>query len=272
MIALVSGCMASMYTRVMNSSIPKVTELLDLTGSVVLVTGSSGGIGAGIAKRLHEAGASVAIHCSSNLAGAEKLAAHLGNRIMIVQGDVQRDSERLCEEVVAKFGTLDALVNNAGIQPVKPFLELTSADIAEMLRVNVQGVMELSSVAAKHMLGRGGAIVNISSIEGLQPALNHSHYATSKAAVLMQTRASALELGRHGIRVNAVAPGLIDAEGLEEAWTDGVTRWRKTCPLERLGTPEDVADAVLFLISRAARWITGATLTVDGGMLTNNVW
>jgi NAD(P)-dependent dehydrogenase (short-subunit alcohol dehydrogenase family) len=255
----------------MNSSF-KVSELLDLTGTVALVTGSSGGIGAGIARRLHEAGASVAVHYSSNRDGAQRLALSLHDRVTIVQGDVQRDCDRLCQEVVASFGKLDFLVNNAGIQPVKPYLELTGGDISEMLRVNVQGVMELSSAAVKHMLGRGGAIVNISSIEGVQPALNHSHYATAKAAVLMQTRASALELGRHGIRVNAVCPGLIDAEGLKDAWSEGVTRWRKACPLERLGTPEDVADAVLFLCSSASRWISGATLTVDGGMLTNNVW
>ena len=191
---------------------------------------------------------------------------------MVVQGDVQRDAKKLCQQVVAVFGKLNGLVNNAGIQPVTPYLELSSVDISEMLRVNVQGVMELSGFAAKHMLESGGSIVNISSIEGLQPALGHSHYATAKAAVLMHTRASALELGKYNIRVNAVAPGLIDREGLWEAWSDGVTRWRKSCPLERLGTSEDVADAVLFLISRAARWMTGATLTVDGGMLTNNVW
>ncbi len=188
----------------------------------MLVTGSSSGIGAGIASRLHQAGASVVIHCSSNRAGAEALAATLGDRVHVVQGDVQRDAERLCLEVIAQFGQLDALVNNAGIQPVKPYLELTQTDISEMLRVNVQGVMELSGAAAKHMKN-GAAIVNISSIEGLQPAFNHSHYATSKAAVLMHTRASALELGKHGIRVNAIAPGLIDREGLEEAWQDGVT-------------------------------------------------
>jgi NAD(P)-dependent dehydrogenase (short-subunit alcohol dehydrogenase family) len=117
-----------------------------------------------------------------------------------------------------------------------------------------------------------GSIVNIASIEGLQPAMNHSHYTTSKAAVLMHTKSAALELGRLGIRVNAVAPGLIDREGLETDWPEGVQRWRSACPLERLGTPEDVADAVLFLLSPASRWITGATLVVDGGVLTNNVW
>ncbi len=262
----------SMYTFAMTKTPPRVADLLDLTGMVVLVTGSSSGIGAGIASRLHEAGASVVVHCSSNRAGVEAFASSLGDRVHVVQGDVQRDAERLCFEGIAAFGKIDALVNNAGIQPVTPYLELTQSDLSEMLRVNVQGVMELSSFAAKHMLANGGSIVNISSIEGLQPAFNHSHYATSKAAVLMHTRASALELGRHGIRVNAIAPGLIDREGLEEAWADGVTRWRESCPLERLGTSQDVADAVLFLVSKAARWVTGATLAVDGGMLTNRLW
>ncbi len=261
-----------MYTFDMTKAVPRVDQLLDLSDTVVLVTGSSSGIGAGIARRLHEAGASVVVHCVSNRAGAEALAEKLNSRVHVVQGDVQRDAERLCLESIAAFGKLDALVNNAGIQPVTPYLELSQSDISEMLRVNVQGVMEISSAAAKHMLKNGGSIVNISSIEGLQPAFNHSHYATSKAAVLMHTRASALELGKHGIRVNAVAPGLIDREGLEEAWADGVHRWRESCPLERLGTTEDVADAVLFLISKASRWVTGATLAVDGGMLTNRLW
>jgi len=120
--------------------------------------------------------------------------------------------------------------------------------------------------------GRGGAIVHVASIEGLQPAHGHSHYAASKAAVIMHARAAALELGRHGIRVNAVAPGLIDRDGLAEAWPDGVSRWLAACPLGRLGTAQDVADAVLFLLSDAARFVSGATLTVDGGMLANNTW
>jgi NAD(P)-dependent dehydrogenase (short-subunit alcohol dehydrogenase family) len=258
----------------MNSTLLAVKDLLNLQNKVVLVTGSSSGIGVGIARRLHEAGANVVLHCSNNRAGAEAVAKELGERVHIVQGDVQRDAERLCAEVVAKFGRLDALVNNAGIQPVKMLLEQTPQDIQEMLRVNVEGVMTLTKVAATQMIkqGNGGAIVNISSIEGLQPALAHSHYTTSKAAVLMHTRSSALELGRHGIRVNAVAPGLIDKEGLGTAWPEGVARWRAACPLGRLGTPEDIGDAVLFLISDMARWVTGATLVVDGGVLTNNTW
>jgi NAD(P)-dependent dehydrogenase (short-subunit alcohol dehydrogenase family) len=122
------------------------------------------------------------------------------------------------------------------------------------------------------MAARGGAIVNISSIEGLQPAFLHSHYAASKAAVIMHTRAAALELGPSGIRVNCVSPGLIDAPGLDTAWPDGVARWHAAAPLGRLGEPADVADAVLFLASPAARWISGANLVVDGGVLTHNTW
>ncbi len=258
----------------MNSTLPAVKDLLNLQNKVVLVTGSSTGIGVGIAKRLHEAGANVVLHCNNNRAGAEAVAKEFKDRVHIVQGDVQRDAERLCAEAVAKFGQLNAVVNNAGIQPVKGLLEQTPQDIQEMLRINVEGVMTLTKVAATQMIkqGNGGTVVNISSIEGLQPAFGHSHYTTSKAAVLMHTRSSALELGKYGIRVNAVAPGLIDKEGLAAAWPEGVARWLSVCPLGRLGTPEDIGDAVLFLISDFSRWITGATLVVDGGVLTNNTW
>ncbi len=252
----------------------KVRELLNLSDRVVLVTGSSSGIGVGIAKRLHEAGASVVLHCNNNRAGAEAIARELKERVVIIQGDVQRDAEHLCNEVVTAFGKLDVLVNNAGIQPIKALLEQTPQDVQEMLRVNVEGVITLTGFAAKQMIkqGQDGAIVNISSIEGLQPAFLHSHYNASKAAILMHTKAADLELGKYNIRVNAVAPGLINKKGLSEAWPEGVARWQEACPLGRLGTPEDIGDAVLFLVSDAARWVTGATLVVDGGVLTNNVW
>ena len=253
---------------------PEIAALLDLRDRAVLVTGSSAGIGAGIARRLHAAGARVAIHYATQQAGAEALARELGDRATVVHGDVERDAHRLCSDVIAVFGQLDALVNNAALQPAAPLLELGADDVGEMLRVNVGGVVALTRALADHLVARKatGAVVNIASIEGLQPAVGHSHYAASKAAVLMHTRAAALELGAHGIRVNAIAPGLIDRPGLDTDWPSGVERWLAACPLERLGTPNDVADATLFLLSDAARWITGSTLIVDGGMLARSTW
>src|SRR6185369_12510625 len=138
-----------------------------------------------------------------------------------------------------------------GVQPVVAFEEIDADAAAELLRVNVGGVIAMTRAAAALMID-GGAIVNIGSIEGLQPAFDHSHYAASKAAVIMHTRAAALDLGRRGVRVNCVSPGLIDVEGgLEHAWPSGVERWHAAAPLHRLGRPDDVADAVLFLASEA---------------------
>jgi NAD(P)-dependent dehydrogenase (short-subunit alcohol dehydrogenase family) len=248
----------------MASSPPPVAELLDLSGRVAIVTGASGVIGAGIAGRLHEAGASVVAH-------GRKAPAELGERATTVGGDVEREARAICAAAIEEFGQLDVLVNNAGIQPVAPLESLGAEDVAEMLRVNVAGVAAMTREAAA-LMPSGGSIVNISSIEGLQPAFDHSHYAASKAAVIMHTRAAALELGPKGIRVNCVSPGLIEAPGIEEAWPEGVARWHAAAPLHRLGTPSDVADAVLFLVSPAARWITGENLVVDGGVLAHNTW
>ena len=254
-----------------STAVPAVSSLLDLTSRVALVTGASGNIGAGIARRLHEAGAAVAVHAGRNRAAAERLAAELVERVAVILGDVERDADRLCDEAIAAFGRLDIVVNNAGIQPIAPFLDLTSDDRSEMLRINVGGVMAMTQAGAGRMPD-GGCVVNIASIEGLQPAFLHSHYTTSKAAVLMHTRAAALELGARGIRVNAVAPGLIHVDGIDDAWPEGVARWHAAAPLQRLGDPSDIGDAVLFLASPMARWITGATLIVDGGVLTHNTW
>jgi NAD(P)-dependent dehydrogenase (short-subunit alcohol dehydrogenase family) len=256
----------------MGESPPPVAGLLDLTGRVAIVTGASGNIGAGIARRLHEAGASVVAHAQRDRTAVAPLLSDLGDRVVAAVGDVQRDANALCTVAVDTFGGLDIVVNNAGIQPVAPLASIGDGEIAEMLRVNVAGVAAMTREAAPALRGRGGAIVNVSSIEGVQPAFDHSHYAASKAAVIMHTRAAALELGPSGIRVNSVSPGLIDAPALAETWPEGVARWHTAAPLGRLGTPGDVADAVLFLVSPAARWISGANLVVDGGVLSHNTW
>jgi NAD(P)-dependent dehydrogenase (short-subunit alcohol dehydrogenase family) len=250
---------------------PPVASLLDLEGLVAVVTGASGNIGAGIARRLHEAGASVVAHARLEPAGVAPLVSELGDRAAAASGEVERDAGAICARAIEAFGRLDVVVSSAGIQPVAPLEVLAAEEVGEMLRVNVAGVAAMTREAAALMTA-GGAIVNISSIEGLQPAFDHSHYAASKAAVIMHTRAAALELGRRGIRVNCVSPGLIEAPGIEEAWPSGVARWHEAAPLHRLGTAADVADAVLFLTSPAARWISGANLVVDGGVLAHNTW
>ena len=143
-----------------------------------------------------------------------------------------------------------------------------------MLDTNLTAVHRLTRAAAAHLISRdsGGSVVHISSVEGSQPSALHGHYSVSKAGVIMHARAAALEYGAHGIRVNVVSPGLIHRPGIEEQWPEGVARWKAAAPLTRLGTPEDVADACLFLVSPLARWITGVNLVVDGGVLAHPTW
>jgi 3-oxoacyl-[acyl-carrier protein] reductase len=177
-------------------------------------------------------------------------------------------------ELLDACGPLDIVVHNAADQRLGPLTEASPQDWRAVLGTNVEAVAELTRAAAARWIAadRPGAVVVISSIEGLQPAPAHGPYAASKAAVAMYVRAAAAEYGRHGIRVNAVSPGLIGRPGLAEDWPDGVARWQAAAPLTRLGTPRDVADAVLFLVSDLAGWITGANLVVDGGVLCRPTW
>ena len=242
----------------------------DFAGEVVLVTGASGGIGAGLARRFAGAGARVAVHYHANRPGAETLAAEIGGAAFGADLSAEPGCEGLMAAVAEELGPVDHLINNAGLQPVKGFSEIDGRDIAEMMAANLAAPTLLTRALAR--AGRKASVVNIASIEGLQPAAGHSHYAASKAALIMATRAAALELGTKGIRVNSISPGLIDTGGLEANWPEGVKRWRDVVPLGRLGRPEDIADAALFLCSEAAGWITGANLVVDGGVLSAPTW
>lgn len=244
--------------------------MLDLTGNVVIVTGAGGGIGAGIARRMAEAGAYVVLHTRSS-----PLPQLDGKTVSVTTDLVDRDApNQLVSAALETFGRVDALVNNAGIQPIASLAEVSDDEFRRMLEVNVTAAHRLSQFVARHLIeqGQGGSIVHITSIEGSQPTFMHGHYATAKAALRMHARAAALEFGRYGIRVNAVSPGLIDRPGLERDWPDGVARWRAAVPLGRLGSPEDVGDACVFLCSPLARWITGIDLVVDGGVLTHPTW
>ncbi|MGI9223324.1 MAG: SDR family NAD(P)-dependent oxidoreductase [Woeseiaceae bacterium] len=246
------------------------SELLDLSGETVLVTGASGNIGGAIAVRLAEAGAAILAHYHRNEAAAVALVDKL-DRGQIVQADLADESavERMFDSV---HPTL--VVNNAASQPVSGLGDMTFAEWREVLSANLDSAFLVTQRAALAWMaaGESGAIVNIGSIEGLDPASGHSHYATSKAGLAMLTRAAALEFGSANIRVNCVSPGLIDRDGLARDWPDGVARWHDRVPLGRIGSPIDVADAVLFLLSPASRWISGANLCVDGGMSAQSKW
>lgn len=246
------------------SDLASPREMLDLGGKVILVTGAGGVVGGGVASRLAEAGATVVAHTRSSRVPGD---------FESVQADLTdaNGPARAVGAVISAHGRIDGLVNNAGIQPVTLFAELSDEDWLEMIDTNLTAVHRTTQAAAAAMAG-GGSIVHIASIEGRHPTPVHGHYATSKAGVIMHAKAAALAYGRRGIRVNSVSPGLIDRPGLEDDWPDGVERWRKAAPLERLGTPEDVGDACVFLCSRLSRWVTGIDLVVDGGVLTNPTW
>ena len=249
-------------------------EMVDLVGRVVLVTGAGGNIGSGIARRMVAAGATVVAHTRSS--PVDHLRDRSGELLTGITADLATaDGPRsVVDTALERHGRLDGLVNNAGIQPVAPFADLTDTQWSEMLDTNLTAVHRLTQAAATAMATResGGSIVHIASIEGSQPAPGHGHYSVSKAGLIMHARAAALAYGPAGIRVNTVSPGLITRPGIVSAWPEGVRRWREACPLGRLGAPEDIGDACVFLCSDLSRWITGADLVVDGGVLCRPTW
>jgi len=254
-------------------------QLLDFRGKTVVVTGASSGIGAGIASRFAEAGAGLVLHYHRNESGVRQVAELIGKRggrAVTVQADLAQaaGAAALIQQTISACGLLDVLVNNAGIYPLAGLLEVAESEWDQVIAANLRSVHLCTQAAARAMIGQGGsgAIVNIASIEAHNPAPQHSHYSAAKAAVVMYTRSAAAELGPRGIRVNCVSPGLIGREGLEQDWPDGVNAYLKAVPLGRLGQPDDVADACIFLASEGARWITGADLLVDGGVLTNRAY
>lgn len=258
----------------------KPQELLDFSGQVVIVTGAGGNIGAGIAIRFAEAGADIVVHYRSSEAGAKSVLAEIesmGRRGLAIKADVTQkaDVEKLFSETIKTFGKVNVLVNNAGIYPTHSIIEMDDSDWDAVINANLRSAFLCTQSAANHMKDNDEAIkaiINIASIEAENPAPMHSHYNAAKAGTVMLSRSSALELGVYGIRVNTVSPGLIWREGIEEAWADGVQRYTSSAPLGRLGMPEDVANACLFLASPAASWISGVNLVVDGGVLTTQIF
>lgn len=251
------------YGRCMNlgwstsTDAPPVDELLKLDGAVAVVTGAAGGIGAAIATRLAEAGAIVVAH--------DRAAADLRSEDAIVA---------FMAGARAEHGRIDILVNNAADQALGTVESLSAEQWQDLLASNLvaPSILTREFAAGCRSGGHGGAIVNISSVEAFALGQGHVHYGASKVALLQLTRASAREFTQLGVRVNAVCPGLIWAPGIEEGFPDGVARWLEQAPIQRLGQGSDIADAVLFLVSRAARWITGTHLVVDGGLVGGWQW
>lgn len=253
-------------------------DLCDLTGQVAVVTGAGGGIGSGIARQFARAGAAVVLNYRSSSGEAEAVRSQVvaeGGRALAVRADITDENEvdGLIAAAVREYGRVDALVNNAGVQSVQPLDGMTVAQWREVLDTNVSGTFNVTRAAVAVMRDQGGgSITHIASIEGSHPAHAHAHYCSSKAALIMHARTASLEYGPSGIRVNTVSPGLIDCDGLADAWPDGVARYRRAAPLGRLGSNVDIGNACVFLASSMAGWISGIDLIVDGGVSNHPTW
>ncbi len=244
---------------------------MKLAGKVALVTGAAQGIGKAIALLLARNGADV-IASDINLEKANETAQEvqaLGRRSLAIQVDVARldDVEKMVEAIVAQFGQIDILVNNAGIARDKLILRMTEEDWDAVLNINLKGTFNCTKAVVRHMSKRkNGKIVNIASVVGEMGNPGQGNYAASKAGVIGFTKTIAREFAQRGINVNAIAPGYIETP-MTDALPDKVKEeLRRLIPMDRLGKPEDVAEAVLFLVSESANYITGQVLNVNGGI------
>jgi NAD(P)-dependent dehydrogenase (short-subunit alcohol dehydrogenase family) len=247
---------------------------LPLAGKRAVVTGCAHGIGRGIALAMAAAGADVAgIDLGPEGGETEAAVRELGRRSIVVRGDTGRpdDVERVAEAVAGEWGGLDIWVNNAARLMVKPLLETTDEDWHGLLAANLHGYFYGCRTAARLMAaGGGGRILNVSSAADVQPVADLGAYIAAKGAIVGLTKTLALELAPHGIAVNAIAPGAIDTPLNKEAYTPEVRRtYESRIALGRIGTAEEVADAAVFLVSDAARYVTGHELVVDGGLTIN---
>jgi 3-oxoacyl-[acyl-carrier protein] reductase len=245
----------------------------DLKGKVAVVTGASKGIGAAIAKAMSAAGAAVVVNYASDKKGADGVAAAItakGGKAITVQANVAKSAEvtRLFDEAKKAFGRVDVLVNNAGVYKFVPLEQVDEDEFHREFDTNVLGALLASKEAAKHFGTAGGSIINLSSVVSTKGFAAAAIYSATKSSLDAITRALAVELGPRKIRVNAVAPGLVETEGAHALGAIGSEFEKQAVantPLGRIGQPEDIARVAVFLASDASGWLTGERLTAAGG-------
>lgn len=252
----------------------KITFMKLLEGKVAIITGASRGIGSGIAKVFAENGANVAFTYSSSVESAMALENELSSLGIKAKGYKSNaadfnEAQKLIDDVMAEFGTIDVLINNAGITKDNLLMRMSEEDFDKVIEINLKSVFNMTKAVQKVMLkNRKGSIVNMSSVVGVKGNAGQANYAASKAGMIGFTKSIALELGSRNIRCNAIAPGFIETEMTAKLNDEVVQGWRDSIPLKRGGTPEDVANACLYLASDLSAYVTGQVLNVDGGMLT----
>ncbi|HSF76149.1 MAG TPA: glucose 1-dehydrogenase [Microcoleus sp.] len=245
-----------------------------LDGKIAVVTGASKGIGASIAKHLAAEGAAVVVNYASSKEGADRVVDEIvsaGGKAIAIQANVTKKAEieHLFVQTQETFGKLDILVNNAGIYEFSPLEGITEEHFHKQFDLNVLGLILTSQQAVKHFGLEGGSIVNISSIVSTLAPANGSVYSATKAAVDAITKSIAKELGPRNIRVNSINPGMVETEGAYTAGiaeSEGRQQTEAQTPLGRIGQPQDIAPAVVFLASSDSAWITGETLYITGGL------
>ncbi len=254
---------------------PTLLELIDLSGRTAIVTGGAMGIGLGIVRRLHEAGANVAIADLDPGAAeraAEELRTRRGESSVSVRADISdaQDVGEMVDAAVEAFGDIDILVNNAGIFPMLPLGDLDLDTFRRVLDVNLTGLFLCTKAASARMIaqGRGGRIVNITSIDALHPSMvGLAHYDASKHGAWGFTKSAALELAPHDIRVNAIAPGGIRTPGAGDVDEETLKSFEAMIPMGRMGEADEIGRVALFLASELSSYMTGAQVVVDGGRL-----
>ena len=245
-----------------------------LQDKTALITGGSRGIGKGIAMEFAKQGANIAFTFNASVEAANALEKELESFGVKAKGYQSNAADfdaaqELAKNVLDKFGSIDILINNAGITKDNLLMRISEDDFDKVIEVNLKSVFNLTKAVIRPMMKqRAGSIINMSSVVGLKGNAGQANYAASKAGILGFTKSVALELGSRNIRCNAIAPGFIETEMTDKLDPKTVDEWRKGVPLKRGGTPEDIANACVFLASDMSSYITGQTLSVDGGMLT----